>query len=572
MVRNFVAQELDVSAETINRLPSGEFAYGLAANFAVTADPRSYKQAMASPSKSDWHKAMQAELLALETLRTWRQVPTPENTPLIHCQWIYKTKKKADGTVDRYKARVVARGDQQEADSADTYAPVANMSSHRLLCSLAAHHNWPMHPIDVDTAYLNAARTGDPVFMHPPPGYNIKPGHCLEVNMALYGLRTSALDWFQCWTKAMQQLRFRKSVVDPCVFVRVENGSRTYIGIHVDDGIIVGSDLRAVEQVKSDLRKHFKIKDMGNASNVLGIQITRDKSGIYLSQQAYLNTVSERFKSLQGKAAPTPLSHHKVLNNTEPAGPVPYLQLLGSLMYAMIGTRPDPAHALGVLSRHASSPTIGHWNSLINVLEYTRSTAHLRLAYRSTSTPPRISVYCNSDFSADTETSRSTSGHIVLLGGHAVVWSSRRQPRVAHSTTEAEYVEMGSAAQSAIHICELLKDIELPHLASAPAQVHCDNEGAVKTATNGKKSYRNRHIRVDDHFVREVVQTGKVEFIPTRTKDMLADIFTKLGKNTRTNFLSCTEYSRLEVHYPAVVFHKQASVLEHCFINGQDKE
>ncbi|CEH14800.1 gag-pol polyprotein [Ceraceosorus bombacis] len=523
------------AAVDLDSIDHGSLVYGLATHFAVETDPNNYRQAMSSPSSTLWKAAMDAELQAQTKAATWTPVPCPDGAQVIHSQWVFKTKRNAQGEVEHHKARVVARGDQQSADSAETYAPVASMKSFRLLSSLAVHFGWELHQTDFDTAYLNAARSGQAVYMHPPPGMELAPGSVLQIDKALYGLRTSALDWFQCLSDALESIHFRRSVIDQCVFVRKQDGAHAYLAIHVDDALITGSSAAAIAAVKADLGRFFKIKDIGQASHCLGMQFTRSPQGLLISQQAYIRDISKRFQQYKGTHSGTPLPAH-VTFSQHSGEPVkePYLQVLGSLMWVMIGSRLDIAYAVGVLSRYSSKPGPDHWQALLGVLEYVRDTANRGLWYAARpGTTPALQVFCDVNFAGDTDTSRSTSGHLAQLGGHTISWVSQRQKRVSRSTVEAEYIKLSAAASTAVHLRELLSDIGLAYLVASPTPLFCDNEGAVSNAKNGKSSYRNCHVRIDEHVVRESVTRKECSVVAIRTKEQLADVFTKaLARST----------------------------------------
>ncbi|CEH17974.1 FOG: Transposon-encoded proteins with TYA, reverse transcriptase, integrase domains in various combinations [Ceraceosorus bombacis] len=444
-----------------------QLVYGLAAQYGISSLPNNYCQALASPDCDRWVEAMTSELNSHAHLHTFTPVPKPPGVKVIHSRWVYTWKVDEHGNIVRFKARIVARGDQQSANAANTYAPVASMASWRVLASIATHLNWPIHQTDFDTAYLNAERSGDPVYMHPPDGMEgIAPGHVLRIDMALYGLH--------------------------------------------------------------DLRKFFKLKDIGDARHILGIHIRRDSTGLYLCQESYLRTVSERFQQWQGSHCGTPLPPGILFEKYKgPSIERPYLQLLGSLLYAMIATRPDLAYSLGVLSRYSSNPGPAHWTALLGVLQYVRDTSSVSLFYRTNKVDPTLQLWCDSDYAACTATSRSTSGHLAQLGSHALSWTSKRQSRVAKSTTEAKYIELSAASATAIHFRELLKDIKMVAFVALPTPICCDNKGAVANIRNGKDSYRTCHVRIDEHFVRKCVQRKETQVLSARTRDEVADIFTK---------------------------------------------
>jgi len=168
---------------------------GLIASFSSSIEPKNYEDA----SKHDcWKKAMADELEALSANHTWILVPLPSGKKAIGCRWIYKLKHKSDGTIDRYKARLVAKGYTQleGLDFLDTFAPVAKLTTLRLLLALAASHNWNLKQLDVNNAFLHGELLEE-VYMKPPPGVVVPNSHIVcKLQRSLYGLRQAGRQWY----------------------------------------------------------------------------------------------------------------------------------------------------------------------------------------------------------------------------------------------------------------------------------------------------------------------------------------------------------------------------------------
>ncbi|GAA5943248.1 hypothetical protein JCM1841_001263 [Sporobolomyces salmonicolor] len=202
-----------------------------------------------------------------------------------------------------------------------------------------------------------------------------------------------------------------------------------------------------------------------------------------------------------------------------------YLQPVGSLMYAMLGTRPDLAHSVGVLGRFSSRPSPAHWAAVVRVCQYIKGSLDIGLLYSPSDSPiGGFNAYSDSDWGACPTTSRSTMGFAFILAGSAISWLSRLQPRVTASSTEAEYLGLSHAGKEAIFLSQLLGKLGLP----LPSPLlHGDNQGANALARDPQFHNRTRHIRLTEHFVREMVTQGMIDvrYIPTAL--MVADIFTK---------------------------------------------
>lgn len=195
-------------------------------------------------------------------------------------------------------------------------------------------------------------------------------------------------------------------------------------------------------------------------------------------------------------------------------------------MYAMLGTRPDLAFAVGVLGRFASNPDDLHWAAVEHFLRYIKGTLDHGLQYNPEDSPVvGLEAYSDSDWGADVDTSRSTMGYTFLVAGGAVSWSSRIQPRIMASSTEAEYLSLSHSSE-AIVLRQLLE--ELGHPQASPSVLFGDNQGANVLSHDPQFNNRTHHLRLTEHLVRETVEQGLVRVKYISTARMVADIFTNL--------------------------------------------
>ena len=351
---------------------------------------------------------------------------------------------------------------------------------------------------------------------------------------ALYGLKQSGRVWNQTIHAHLVALGYKRTRTDSCVYtITLPDKSTSYIALYVDDLLFVGSSMVEISRVKGSLATRFGIKDLGEAQFILGLQISRDVQGnIWLGQRAYLEAVLDRFGMSKCRPYTTPMEPNLQLDKA-PEGTVAdpilkhkYLQAVGSLMYAMLGTRPDLCFAVGYLSRFSSCPLEAHWTAITHVLRYLAGTLDLGLHYKHKShSLDAFLAYTDSDWAADVNTSRSTMGFTFLQSGAAICWASRLQPRCTGSSTEAEYLGINFAAKQAIHLSNQLLELNEPLL--SPLLLFGDNQGAIALSKEARFHSRTKHIRLDEHTAREYVERGelKVEYIPTG--DMVADIMTK---------------------------------------------
>ncbi len=383
--------------------------YGFTA--AAIVEPTTYREAIAH---QEWQQAMAEEIAALERTKTWDVVPAPTHVTPITCKWVYKIKTRSDGSLERYKARLVARGFQQEhsRDYGETFAPVAHMTTIWALLAVASIRQWSISQLDVKNAFLNG-ELHEEVYMQPPPGYSVPNGMVLRLCRSLYGLKQAPHAWFERFTSVVTDIGFKASDHDPALFVHTSCG-RTLLLLYVDDVIITGDDSRFINLVKKRLSDQFLMSDLGPLRYFLGIEFSSMSSGFYLSQEKYIQDLLARSGLTDKRVVDTPmeLGIHLRPNDGEPLqDPTRYRHLVGSLVYLGV-TRPDISHSVYILSQFVSAPTQLHYTHLLRVLRYLRGTISRRLFFPCSSSL-QLQAYSDATWASDHSNRRSLSLLIV---------------------------------------------------------------------------------------------------------------------------------------------------------------
>jgi ribonuclease HI len=322
-------------------------------------------------------------------------------------------------------------------------------------------------------------------------------------------------------------------VADPGVFCIHKNGHLLILAVHVDDCMLTGDSAEMIAEFKEKLNNCYALTDLGPIHWLLGIKITRDRTArtISLSQTAYIDDIVKRFDLTDAKSYATPMIPGAIYSKKDvPASPeesvrmknTPYREAVGSLMYAAIATRPDIAYAVSALSQFLDNPGNAHWQAVKHVLHYLIGTKSHELTYGGERHD--LEGYTDAD-GAMQEHRHAVSGYAFIMDGGAVSWSSKKQELVTLSTAEAEYVAATHAAKEAIWLCQLLSDIH----PSAPTCIplHCDNQAAIKLATDDNYHARTKHIDVRYRFIRQTVKQGAIALAYCPTEDMVADALTK---------------------------------------------
>ncbi|KAK8556182.1 hypothetical protein V6N12_002595 [Hibiscus sabdariffa] len=433
-------------------------------------EPKTYQEAVASPDSEKWLEAMRSEMDSMSENQVWILVEPPEGIKPIGCKWVFKKKTDMDGNVQTYKGRLVAKGFRQihGVDYDETFSPVAMFKSIRILLVVAAFHDYEIWKMDVKTAFLNGKLEED-VYMTQPEG-----------------------------------------------FVTPEDARKS---------------------IKTWLSSCFSMKDLGEAAYILGVKIYRDRSRrlLGLSQSTYIDKVLKRLSMEESKRGFLPMRHGISLSKEmcpstpqerERMSQIPYASAIGSIMYAMICTRPDLSYALSMTSRYQANPGEGHWTAVKNILKYLKRTKDLFLVYGGEK-ELCIKGYTDASFQTDKDDSRSQSGFVFCLNGGVVSWKSLKQDTVADSTTEAEYIAASEAAKEAVWIKKFITGLGVIPSISDAVDLYCDNNGAIAQAKEPRSHQRSKHNLRRFHLIREIIDRGDVEICKVHTDDNITDPLTK---------------------------------------------
>ncbi|KAK7341990.1 hypothetical protein VNO80_24931 [Phaseolus coccineus] len=356
-------------------------------------DSINFCQAMCSSNASKWIDAMNEEMKSMNDNDVWDLIELPKCSKPIGCKWIFKTKRDSNGNIERYKACLVAKGftQKKDIDYKETFSPVSSKDSFRIIMALIAHFDLELHQMDVKTAFLNGD-IDETIYMLQPENFvsgDPKSIVC-KLKKSIYGLKQASRQWYQKFHQVITSYGFEANVVDDCVYHKFSGSKYIFLVLYVDDVLLASSDVGLLHETKKFLTKNFEMKDLGNASFVLGIQILRDRPR-------------------------------------------------GSLMYAQVCTRPDIAFIVEVLGRYLSNPGLQHWTTAKRMLRYLKKTKDYVLTYRR-SENLEIIGYSDFDFAGCQDSKRSTSGYVYILAGGAISWKSVKQTLIASSTMATEFV------------------------------------------------------------------------------------------------------------------------------------
>ncbi|RVW93240.1 Retrovirus-related Pol polyprotein from transposon TNT 1-94 [Vitis vinifera] len=477
-------------------------------------DPINFQQAMKSSNSQKWIEAMNEEYKSMQDNKVWELVPLPVGTKPIGCKWIFKTKRDSNGNVERYKARLVAKGFTQKEgiDFKETFSPVSTKDSFRIIMALVAHYDLELHQMDVKTAFLNGD-IDETIYMVQLENFVSEDSKNMvcKLTKSIYGLKQASRQWYFKFHQIIVSYGFEANLMDECVYHKFSGSKYIFLVLYVDDILLATNDISILHDTKRFLSKHFEMKDLGDASFVLGIQIHRDRSrGILgLSQGPILIKSSKGMAcKIANQVIPLSLKETnsvlinaiKIVLESQEMQKIPYASAVGSLMYAQVCTRPDIAYIVGMLGRYLSNPGMDHWRAAKRVMRYLQRTKEYMLTYRRLDQLELIG-YSDSDFAGCQDSRRSTSGYIYLLAGGAISWRFAKQTLVTSSTMEAEFVACYEASNQGIWLRNFV--------------------------TGLREFYKIKYIDIKFLVVKEKVQSGQISIEHIGTNSMIADPLTK---------------------------------------------
>ncbi|PRQ49673.1 putative RNA-directed DNA polymerase [Rosa chinensis] len=336
-----------------------------------SVEPTCYSQAS---KKAEWHAAMVDEINALMKNNTWSLVPSSLTQNIVGCKWVFKVKRKPDGSVERFKARLVAK--------------------------------------DVKNAFLHGFLTED-VYMTQPPGFidQSHPTHVCKLNKSLYGLKQAPWAWFQRMTSFLLSIGFTQSLADSSLFIFAHGPHTIYFLLYVDDIVVTSSHDRLLQSFIDALSRGFDIKDLGPLHYFLGLQVHTSSHGLHLNQVKYAHDLLSKHDMLLTKPMSTPMSAKDSLTATDGAlldNPTEFRTLVGALQYLTI-TRPDIAFAVNSVSQFMSQPRLPHLVAVKRILRYVKGTLGHGLSFAPQHQPVHLFAYSDADWAGCPDSRRSTS-------------------------------------------------------------------------------------------------------------------------------------------------------------------
>ena len=528
---------------------------GLGAAFAVsttsTTDlgdiiiPRGYRQALESRWAEYWREAIAKELNGLISRDTWEVVradSVPAKSNVMACHMVFTVKRNEDGTIEKFKCRLVANGNTQKqgVDFDRIFSTVVKITTIRVVFAIAAARDYNLTSIDVQQAYLQATLT-ETLYMRMPPGLPSRAPDgtplLVQLKKSLYGLKQAGRAWWLLLTSFLTNWGFTQSTVDVCLYTYQSGSSILWLLVWVDDTIIVDNDVGLRERFVADLGRRFPVEDKRDLSWILGVKVCRDRKRrtLSMSQELYVNDLVTRHASLIDgltKRFDSPCDASVELTPDQcPARDseewrrmqshhADYMALVGAFLWLSNVTRPELSYIASQLCRFVSNPGQVHYSAALRVLLYLKGSTDRCLTYKPSASRP-LRIFVDSNWGVK----YSISGACFELMGCNVHWFAKTQRSVSLSSTEAEWFAAMVAAREGLFFRDLLVELGLP--VQGPTVMRSDNKSVKDLSLDAVAFKKTKHILRAANFLRDLCDRLFFEIVWISGKSNPADIFTK---------------------------------------------
>jgi hypothetical protein len=499
--------------------------------------PKSYKEAISGLDKEHWKAAIAKELRSVKEAGTYLLVSRgslPEDTLVIGHTWVFRVKNNEDGTVAKYKARICIDGSRQRPglDFDQTFAPVAQATTIRLVLALAASRGMHLRQYDIEVAFL-AAKIDKPVYMHVPQGSAGGPYQVWKLQKSLYGLKQAPRLFNAHLNRNLTvALGFVQSAFDPCLYFKLLGKHLSLLAVVVDDILLATTSLQYPNVFQKILGNKYKLKSLGRPSYMVGMQLGYLTNSLTVSQSRYIQDVAKRFDLSDCKPVNTPASTTAKLTKLGQSGSTKdsprvnttkYRSLVGALMYCVM-TRPDVATSVSICARYLAEPRQTHWDAATRILRYLLHSLHVKLTFCRCH-DLQLCAYVDASWADDQDTRRSRFGFAIYVGTNLISWKSKLHPCIALSTAESEYIAATEVCKVVVWLRNILDELKISQ--RGPTLIYEDNQACIQMASQRMVTGRNKHIQLKQHFVRSLALAKLVKLLYAPTDQQRADNFTK---------------------------------------------
>ena len=531
-----------------------------------------------------WKNAIKAELTALAANDTWKEIVSFKNVNIITSKWVFKLKMHINDSLDKLKARVVAREFSQmhSINYEDIFVSTVKFDTLCMFLVLIALENLKCHQVNVNNAFTESFLKKI-IYMTSSSDVDVTSDHALHILCSLYSLKQTARNWHKQCVTELVKMEFHQSDVNPCLLLHSQK--HIMLLLYVDDIVIVSAAISAVIWFKQSLAAAFKVKDLKEMQKILDIWIicNHKRQTLHMNQTHYVEKMLQDFhmKTDKHKCTEISLNRYDALcsagSNDQRIDQRQYQQTIESLMYTAIHTCLNIFFVLDWLSQYLSDSVKHHEQALKKLLQYIQSTVNLEIMY-GLSESQNLVEYSDSDYASDkldqksilghvymlekeqvswtSQKQKSILGHVYMLEGGPVSWASQKQKSVTTSTIKTEYMTMSMCTKTEVWLTQILRNMKLDkyfdsnsycasiqenetHKQSSSLQLKRNNQAVLTLIKDVHVHERSKHIDVTYHHIWDLHQRNQIEvnFVPSQ--DMIADgLMKSLSRQNFKNFVN----------------------------------
>ena len=510
-------------------------------------DLLTFDQAMTDVDRDKWIEAAKLEISELENHGAWKFVDRSEagNKKIIPTTWVFKRKRKPDGTIYKHKGRIVLRGDLMH-DIKDTTSPVCAFSTVRMFLVLSIMLGWQTYSVDFSNAFIQATRP-DKVYVHVPRGFKTpKENQVIQLIRNVYGAADGPKLFWDLLSKSLRKDGYTQSKFDPCLWFKPDS----FVIQYVDDlGLAFRDSKEADAFVTRFQEMGFQLTKEDSFAEFLGIQYeTLIDGNTELTQKGLIKKIIAAAGMENCNPNRTPASQGTL--GIDPEGEQmddewSYPSVVGMMLYLAGNTRPDIMFAVSQVARFTHAPKKSHASAVKAIIRYLSKTKNKGMIVSRPKGGFNLDCYVDSDFAGlyksepdgDVNSAKSRSGYLIKLSGCPLLAKSHLIPTICLSTAESEYYGLSQAMRALLPLkrmlVEWIQNVSMPkHLAPdghrVHTKVHEDNTAALNLAVEQRITNRTRHYHVRWHFFwQSLNDDDDLEVVYVETVSQQADYLTK---------------------------------------------
>ena len=453
----------------------------------------------------------------------WELVDRPSHKKPIGVKWVYRTKLNPDGSINKYKARLVVKGYEQMfgVDFSKTFAPITRLDTTRMLLAIATQKGWRIYQLDVKSAFVNGYLEEE-IFVEQPEGFyvNGKKDKVYLLKKALYGLKQAPRAWYSRIDAYLLTLGCQKSQSEFTLYIKKIKEDNLIVSLYVDNLLVTGNNVGLVNEFKVEMKQVLEMTDLGEMTYFLGIEVHQQQHDIFICQKKYAKEILKKFRMEECKPTSTLMNQKEKFckeNGAEKANEGLFRSMIGCLMY-LTSTRPDIMYVVSLLSRYMHCASKNNFQAAKRVLRYVKGTIDYGIKFSQVKNFV-LHGYSDSDWTGCVDDMQSTSGYCFSFGSGIFSWSSKKQEVVAQSTVEAEYVAAIATIATIKQVLWLRKlQTNLDMKQEMSTQVFLDNQTAISIANDPIFHGKTKHFKIKLYFLRQVQKEGDAQLVYCNTE------------------------------------------------------